>query len=35
VPVAAAGGLLLCPLSANLRGAVLGADAGVAGTAAC
>lgn len=41
VPAAAAGvpadagGLLLCPLSANLRGPVPGADAGVACTAAC
>jgi hypothetical protein len=33
---AAAGGLLFCPLSKNLgRGPVLGAVAGVAGTAAC
>lgn len=33
--VPAAGGLLPCPLSANLRGPVLGAEAGVAGTVAC
>jgi len=32
---AAAGGLLLCPLSANLRVPAPGADAGVACTAAC
>lgn len=35
VPAADAGGLLLCPLSANLRGPVLGVEAGVASDACC